>query len=73
MEFPKTLYVRERDVSPYVGIKEWYSTGYLEGAIPDNGQANVIAVYELVSIGSYKKTITKTSVVQKVSDGSDNS
>ncbi len=66
MEYPKTLYVREEDTYPYYGLKQMIGRRGLESTVPDNGQENEVAVYQLVSVGRYKKTVTRNAVVDEV-------
>jgi len=64
--YPKTLYVREDNLYPYTGVKFLIGRKDLEATVRDNNEENVVAVYQLVSVNKYKKTVTKTSVVEQV-------
>ena len=62
-EFPQTLYVaRKMNTFPDVG-SQLVGSGYFEGMVAETGPnaSQQIAVYELVSVDSYRK-ITETKV-----------
>jgi hypothetical protein len=69
-KFPSRLYVTEEPV--YLGypttpeLRHLVGTGHLESAVPDNNKEKIVAVYELIRVEKYKKTVTRTSVVEKV-------
>lgn len=70
-EFPTRLYVTEEPI--YLGFsscsnppKQLVGSGHLESVIPDNDKEKTVAVYELIRVEKYKKTVTRTSVVEKV-------
>lgn len=64
MEYPKTLYVTsESPYHPYT-TPALVGRGNLESAVLNNHKENEVAVYELVSVNKYKKTVT--AVVEQV-------
>lgn len=67
-KFPNRLYVAEKDRGwPMSGLKYLEGTGHLESLVPDNNEETTVAVYELVRVEKYKKLVTRTEVVEKVS------
>jgi len=66
MEYPKTLYVVNEDKYLYMGIKQLVGRDSLEKSVEDNGQENEVAVYQLVSVNKFKKTVTKTAIIEEV-------
>jgi len=68
MKYPEMLYVIEEPKFDYTypGIKHLVGKESLADAVPDNGHENVVAVYQLVSVGNYKKTVTRTALVEEV-------
>ena len=72
-KYPKTLYVTSDDYYPYHGIKQLIGRETLESSVRDDDKENEVAVYQLVGVNKYKKKVTRTSVVEKVDDASNNS
>lgn len=67
MKYPETLYVVDENMSyPFHELSNLVGKETLESAVPDNNKENVVAVYQLVKIEKYKKTVTKTSTIEKV-------
>lgn len=65
-EYPKTLYVKEEEYYPYVGLKHFVGREDLKTCVRDDNTDNEIAVYQLVSVDKYRKTVIKTETVEKV-------
>jgi hypothetical protein len=69
--YPKTLYVKSEPMYLGMGFSDINITHLvgkptLKQAVPDNDKENEIAVYQLVSVGKFKKTVTKTETVEEV-------
>ncbi|SRR6266702_33189 len=66
MEYPKTLYVNEREKDYVHDNKQLVGSGHLSSMILE-GRETEVAVYQLVGVETYKKTTKVESVVEKIS------
>ena len=64
---PQTLYVVETNMYyPFQECTYLEGKETLESAVRDNGEEQVVGVYQLVRVEKYKKVVTKTAVLEKV-------
>ena len=65
MEYPKTLYVNEQQNGYLLGVKVLVGSGHLERMVQE-GKETEVAVYQLVGVKTYKKTIKIESTIEKM-------
>lgn len=68
VEYPKILFVRQESLPyPYYELKRLIGRENLESTVPDDEKEHTVGLYQLIAVETYKKKVTRTETVNKVS------